>query len=272
MAAENVKPDYALGGDPVLDEFMRRRNADVEAAFLLRHLRAGSSLVDAGCGQGTITAGFAAVLSPGEVVGFDQQESHLQHGRKLAAERGLTNLSFESGDIYDPPLSGQRFFDAAYANAVLSHLRDPIAALQALKKLLKPRGLVGIRDRGGEFLATGAESNAPTRILSILEDTIDATSQNPYGSKLLGPNLARLASEVGLEVLELDAVWDIRPAKFAVSVLSGIISGPVRLRAIDLGLTTDEEASAILAATQRWAEDPGAMFFCPWFTIVARTV
>ena len=48
------------------------RTAENSSAYLLPHLRAGQSLLDVGCGPGTITADLALLVAPGEVVGFDE--------------------------------------------------------------------------------------------------------------------------------------------------------------------------------------------------------
>ena len=47
------------------------RTIENSASYLMPHLRAGASLLDVGCGPGTITAEFAERLSPGRVVGLD---------------------------------------------------------------------------------------------------------------------------------------------------------------------------------------------------------
>jgi ubiquinone/menaquinone biosynthesis C-methylase UbiE len=43
---------------------------------LLPFLRSGMTLLDCGCGPGSITLDFAEILSPGEVVGLDRTCAH----------------------------------------------------------------------------------------------------------------------------------------------------------------------------------------------------
>ncbi len=47
------------------------RTAENSAGYLLAHLQPGQSLLDIGCGPGTITVDLARRLSPGRVVGVD---------------------------------------------------------------------------------------------------------------------------------------------------------------------------------------------------------
>lgn len=63
------------------------RTAENSAAFLLPHLAAGMSLLDVGCGPGTITADLAALVAPGRVVGIDRAVDVLTQARAYARER-----------------------------------------------------------------------------------------------------------------------------------------------------------------------------------------
>lgn len=50
------------------------RTADVDAGFLLPHIKKSDRILDVGCGPGTITTGFAKHASEGSVVGVDLSE------------------------------------------------------------------------------------------------------------------------------------------------------------------------------------------------------
>ena len=130
------------------DEFQRlhgQRTAAVEAGFFLPYLRAGMDLVDCGCGPGSITVDLATIVAPGQVVGIDVAQRQLDYARALAAQRGVANARFESGDVYAIPFPDASF-DAAFAHNLLQHVKDPLRALRDMRRVLKPGGVVAIQD------------------------------------------------------------------------------------------------------------------------------
>src|SRR6188508_2437918 len=68
-----------------------RRTAERNAAFFIPHLKPGMSLLDGGCGPGSITLGLAAIVAPGRVTGVDLNSESLKIARQAAAERGTEN-------------------------------------------------------------------------------------------------------------------------------------------------------------------------------------
>jgi ubiquinone/menaquinone biosynthesis C-methylase UbiE len=145
-------------GPPHLGE-LSSRTAAREAAFLIPHLRTGMSLLDCGCGTGSITLGLAERVAPGQVVGVDRAPGLIDMARALAADRGATNVRFEVADVYTLPFHNASF-DAVFENALLEHVGDPIKALREIRRVLKTHGLVGIRDPDyGPSLFTPASQN-----------------------------------------------------------------------------------------------------------------
>ena len=69
--ASETKERYTLGYSPQTIQQLQRRTAANEAGFLLPHLSAGMRLLDCGCGPGSITAGLAEAVAPGQAVGVD---------------------------------------------------------------------------------------------------------------------------------------------------------------------------------------------------------
>lgn len=136
---------YSAGYGPLVIEALASRELDREAGFLLPHLAPGMTVLDCGCGPGTMTVELARRVEPGNVVGIDRHGDQLAVGRARAAEAGVANVRYQAGDIYDLPFPDASF-DAVLAHAVIYHLSDPQAALAEIRRVLRPGGVVGIRD------------------------------------------------------------------------------------------------------------------------------
>jgi ubiquinone/menaquinone biosynthesis C-methylase UbiE len=123
----------------------RWRTADNSAAYLLPALQTGQTLLDVGCGPGNLTVDLAARVAPGAVVGVDRSEKVIELAREEAAGAGATNVTFQVADAYALPFEDGSF-DVAHAHQLLQHLGDPVAALRELRRVVRPGGVVAVRD------------------------------------------------------------------------------------------------------------------------------
>lgn len=123
----------------------RWRTAANSAAYLLPRIRPGLSVLDVGCGPGTITCDLARSVAPGPVVGIDTAETVVVEARAEAQRSGVANVSFEVGDVFDLRFEDGSF-DVVHAHQVLQHVGDPVAALREMGRVCRPGGLVAARD------------------------------------------------------------------------------------------------------------------------------
>jgi SAM-dependent methyltransferase len=77
-----------------------KRTAEIDAAFFLPFLNPGMRLLDVGCGPGSITAGLAKCVAPGETIGVDPSSSVIHTATSLRSGLSDGRLTFEVGDIY----------------------------------------------------------------------------------------------------------------------------------------------------------------------------
>jgi ubiquinone/menaquinone biosynthesis C-methylase UbiE len=254
---------YSLEDDETWDAMMRNRTAIKEAAFMLPFLKKGQSIVDIGCGQGTITVDLAELVAPGIVAGFDPQAEHIQRARSLAQSRGLSCI-FEVGDVYKPPFAPSSF-DIGLAHMVFMHLQDPESALRSVLGLLKPGGLICTRDRGSSYHFEGGNREAMSRVIDIVVATTNAASGSQYGMAV-GEVLNRLCREAGLEVLQVTASLNVqRPSERTYP-----LEGPFGQRAIDSGVSTRSEVDDLAREWDAWAADPDAYMALDHYEVVAR--
>ncbi|KAI4138333.1 MAG: hypothetical protein LQ341_004719 [Variospora aurantia] len=123
------------------------RTVSNSAAFLLPHLRPHFSLLDIGCGPGTITSGFCTHLREGAVTGVDLGDSVIEQA--ASSHHPLSeyaNLKFEVGDILQGLKYADETFDVVYCHQTILHLPDPIRGMKEARRLLKPGGLLAMRE------------------------------------------------------------------------------------------------------------------------------
>src|ERR1700710_493587 len=94
-----VADTYTHGHHDSVLRSHRWRTAENSAAYLLPHLRSGMTLLDVGCGPGTLTCDLADRVGPGRVLAVDVAEDVVEEARATAAERGTDNVTFEAVDF-----------------------------------------------------------------------------------------------------------------------------------------------------------------------------
>ena len=124
----------------------RWRTAENSAGYLLPYLRPGMTLLDVGCGPGTITLDLARRLGPdGHVVGIDRASDVIEAARAEADDQGVSNVTFEVADVLDLDVDDDSF-DVVVAHQVLQHVGDPVAVLTEMGRLARRSGVVAARD------------------------------------------------------------------------------------------------------------------------------
>ncbi|MBN1172792.1 MAG: methyltransferase domain-containing protein [Micromonosporaceae bacterium] len=147
-AANELRCVYTHGYHDSVLRSHRWRTAENSAAYLLPHLAPGMSLLDIGCGAGTITADLATRVAPGRVTAVEISEAALRLARDEAARRGQASIDFRVADARSLSLPDAAF-DVVHAHQVLQHLADPVGALREMRRVCRPGGIIAARD--GDF-------------------------------------------------------------------------------------------------------------------------
>lgn len=127
------------------------RTAENSAGHLLPHLKRLAEqnphlrLLDVGAGSGTISASLARYMPEGEVTATDISDEILQRAADYARSTGVTNLAFQAASVYKLPFEDDAF-DIAHAHQVLCHLDDPSSAIREMVRVVKPGGIVALRE------------------------------------------------------------------------------------------------------------------------------
>lgn len=238
----------------------RWRNAANSAAYLIDRLRPGHSLLDVGCGPGTLTIDLARGVAPGRVVGVDAEESVLEEARRTAASAGVTNVEFHHGDVYSLPYDDGSF-DVVHAHQLLQHLEHPKQALEEMARVGKVGGVLAARDGDYGGFSWYPEDQLLDRWLEVYE----AVSRANGGEPDAGRRLKAWAREAELpEVSSTASVWcyssDEDRQWWGGLWAERITSTRLSERAVELGLATRAELEAIGEAWLHWAEQPDGWF------------
>lgn len=88
-----------------------------------------SSILDVGCGPGSITTDLARKVPKRRVVGVEYVSNPLYGARALACSKGVTNVKFDVGDMHNLP---ENTFDVVHAHQVLQNIADPVQAFKEM--------------------------------------------------------------------------------------------------------------------------------------------
>lgn len=144
----------------------QQRTAASDAGFLLPYIKGTDTILDVGCGPGTITLDLARHANEGLTIGVDISADVVQSAKQLSTEakvhaEGKGSLIFEQGNILTGLPYPDGTFDVVFASQVFGHWTERAHSLQALaeiRRLLKPGGIVATRD-GAEQLFYPKSSN-----------------------------------------------------------------------------------------------------------------
>ena len=258
-----MKTLYTAGYSDELIQDLASRTAASHAAFFFPRLRPGMDLLDCGCGPGTITLDFAKTVAPAMVVGIDIEPRQIEAAKYIAADRKISNVQFQVASIFDLPFPDASF-EAVFAHAVLEHQKKPLNALKEMHRVLKPGGIIGVRDadHGGILLMP----SDPT-----IEHSIELWERlwaHNGGDPKLGRRHKMLLRETGFTRIEASASYDYCGTTESANGFSQLMAhefseaGASR-QLLDLGWADRSDLYKITTAWKLWGENPDSFFARP---------
>jgi SAM-dependent methyltransferase len=267
MTREPRRPEtYGHGHAPAVVRQHAQRMAEEAAAFLLPELRPGMRLLDVGCGPGSITRGLAERVAPGRVVGLDLSWDALDIARGEAAARGLENLDYHVGSVYELPFP-DACFDVAYAHQVLQHLGERSAALSEMLRVVRPGGLVAVRDVDWGTVAYWPRDPWIDRFIEMHQRTWYRNGGEPQ----LGRQLRALFhGTAAVDVRITASVWCYATrgdtTQWGESYADRLLTSPMGARPVEYHYASRADIEAMASAFRAWASHPDAFWV---FTHVA---
>jgi len=246
------------------------RTAENSAAYLLPFLTVDAKVLDVGCGPGTITVDLAARVPAGSVTGIDAAEGVLATAREEAAGRGVPNVSFSSGNVYqlDYP---DGTFDVVHAHQVLQHLSDPVAALAEMRRVTRPGGLVAARDGdyGGMFWYPASPG------LDEWQALYRAVARGLGGEPDAGRHVLAWARSAGFaDVTASASAWcyagPVDRPWWAGLWASRVSETAFADQAVEQGRATREDLARLAAAWLEWGQSEDGWFTIPHGEVLCR--
>jgi len=262
------REEYSPGYRTEVVASFAARTMGIQAAFFTPYLRPGMSLLDCGCGPGSITLGLADFVHPGRVTGVDINPDQIAAGRKAATARGISNVNFEAASLYALPFADGTF-DAVLAHAVLQHLSEPHSALLEIRRVLKPAGVVGLRDDDVGSLILAPRLPLMDRVLEVLHGTVRMSGGDPT----VGRRYRELLRASGFADIAISTTTECDATPEATTMrgdLAAVLLEQMTWKATDSGLSTAEEMPNLIKAVQNWGRHPDAFDAIIWCEAVGR--
>ncbi|WP_412542013.1 methyltransferase domain-containing protein [Longispora sp. K20-0274] len=240
----------------------RWRTAANSAGYLLSHLAPGQSLLDVGCGPGTITVDLAGLVAPGRVVGLDASAEVLAEARSNAP-----GVDFVVGDVmaleYD-----DASFDVVHAHQVLQHVADPVGALRELRRV--SRGVVAARD--ADYAAMTWYPHVPA--LDDWQALYQRVARSNGGEPDAGRRLLAWTRAAGFaEVTPGASVWCYATpedrAWWGDLWADRMVDSALARQAVARGFASEADLRAIAAGWREWAGSPDGWFLVPHGEVLA---
>jgi SAM-dependent methyltransferase len=246
------------------------RTVENSAAYLEPHLQAGARVLDVGSGPGTITIDLARRVRPGLVTGVDAAADVVARAAGLASSERVDNVDFRVGDAYALDFADAAF-DVVHAHQVLQHLARPVDALREFRRVLKPGGILAVRDVDYGGVIWSPASSGLDRWLELYHDVAIGNGGEPDA----GRHLTRWVREAGFVDLESTATtWvfstALERAWWGNSGAERATQSQFAAHAIESGHSNPAELARIGQAWRDWATDDDGWLLMPHAEVLAR--
>jgi SAM-dependent methyltransferase len=217
----------------------------------------GMTCFDIGCGSGDVSIELARRVGPqGHVTGVDLDATKVELAQAEAAQLMISNVEFRVLDICDS--DSVSAFDLVYARFLLTHLRDPAGVVAAIKRMLKPGGLVILEDIdfSGHFVYP--ESAAFNRYHELYCTVVRRRGGNPN----IGPHLPLLLRQNGFAEIQLMIVQPMGLTG-EVKLITPLTLENIADAVVKEELATPEEIAALVHELYDYVANPETLAGLP---------
>jgi ubiquinone/menaquinone biosynthesis C-methylase UbiE len=111
-----------------------------------------SLILEAGCGTGEFSCGFA-LSNKSKIIGIDLSVNSLNKAKNTAKKFKLNNVSFKEANVLALPFNDNSF-DYVFSLGCIHHTENPKKAFKEISRVLKPNGflVLGVYNKYGRFI------------------------------------------------------------------------------------------------------------------------
>ncbi len=216
-------------------------------------LRPDMRVLDVAAGTGVLARGMAPMVA--QAVAVDVTPKMVARGGQLAAEEGLTNVTFDLGDARSLPYEDESFSLVA-CRLAMHQVENPGMCLREMVRVCRSGGHVAIID------LTTSEDPATAEAHNRLERLRDPSHTNA----LPVSRLRAMAEECGLEIARTSAF----EAQRSVESWMDMTQTPDESRALILRHLQSELSGGPETGMYPYLEDGQLMFRHRWAMLVCR--
>jgi len=266
---KSQKNVYTHGHHESVLQSHKWRTVENSAQFLVKHLQPNSTLLDAGCGPGNITAEISELIPDGKIVGVDYSREIIDQARREYPDSHYKNLEFKAADIYELDFADHTF-DVVYMHQVLQHLQDPVSALVELRRVLKPGGILACREADYGLFGWYPELPALDRWRELYREVTQRNNSEANGGRFLkswimqaGAHIQEISCETWVFSSEQDRNW------WGNLWSKRVTQSDFAKQAVKYGLSNPQELERISKAFLEWAIDPKGLWTIPNVEVIA---
>jgi SAM-dependent methyltransferase len=235
---------------------------------LERLLCRGTSVLDVGCGPGTLTREIAQHVDPGAVVGMDANPEMIRVAEDAIPPGALRNLIFYTGDIRASAWDSE--FDVVNAARVLQWIPDAAVALDRMAHATCPGGAVVVLDYDHTKAQWSGPPKAWLRFYGAFLDWREAGGLD----NAIARRLPSLCEAVGLADMSLTPqITTVRAGDgdfFRVAGLWRMVIESRGRQMVAAGHLTESERREALDGFTEWMQEPDAVQTVHEACLVAR--
>ena len=224
----------------------------------------GSSVLEAGCGVGAQTVTLASNSPRALITSIDVSEASIVEARKAVQAAAINNVTLQQADIFDLPFPPESF-DHVFLCFVLEHLAQPVAALRALKHVLRPGGTITVieGDHGSTYFYP--DSDYARRAVGCQVELQARAGGNALIGRALYPLLRQAGYgevHVSPRMVYVDSSKPDLVEGFTRKTFTAMIEG-IRKPSLESGMISEADFDMGIADLYRTAEVDGV--FCYTF-------